>query len=78
MDLYYFAIMKGHMVTAVTVTVFTEDLALKGEGLRVARERIKANSEREGIFLPCAYTQSIVCLYANNRFLILEINRISG
>ena len=65
------------MVTAVTVTVFTEDLVLTGvidsirhrreEGLMPARERIKGKRGRVGIYPSFGFAQTIMRLYPNNR-----------
>ena len=65
------------MVTAVTVTVFLRNLASQGEALGIAGEKPKSNREKDGTFLSFAYTQMIVCLYANDCAPIRNLIRIS-
>ena len=52
-------------------------LGLAGETLRFAGRKPKGNREKNGTFLSLAYTQMIVCLYANYRSSILKLKRIS-
>ena len=68
----------GHMVTVVTVTAFIcRILGHAGETLRFAGRKPKGNREKNGTFLSFAYTQMMVCLYANYRSSILKLKRIS-
>ena len=75
-----FTSLCGYMVTTVTVTVSMsirerqKHYGLQGETLRLAGEDTMARRERNGIFRPCAYTQTIVCLYANNCSPIPDLN----
>ncbi len=75
---YNFLLPCGHMVTVVTVTAFIcRILGHAGETLRFAGRKPKGNREKNGTFLSFAYTQMIVCLYANYRSSILKLKRIS-
>ena len=66
------------MVTVVTVTVFLWILGLAGgETLRLIGKKPMGNREKDGTFLLFAYTQMIVCLYANDCATILKLKRFS-
>ena len=54
------------MVTVVTVTVFLWILGLAGGNIKAHRGEPMGNREKDGTFLLFAYTQMIVCLYAND------------
>ena len=49
----------------------------RGETLRLIGKKPMGNREKDGTFLLFAYTQMIVCLYANDCATILKLKRFS-